>query len=204
MFAELLRQPGVREVLELRSAFGFMAFHGGSLEEMTDRIAVDAAERAGASVYAVVQPPDFRWHVPSTQVSPDASPALARFLDHVEVVVAVHGFGRDGLWTSLLLGGRNRDLAAHVAGQLRAALPEYEVVDEVAVIPAALRGMHVDNPVNLARGGGIQLELPPRVRGMGPHWRDWHSGNGDDHRLTPHTEALVAGLAAAAEGWTAQ
>ena len=39
MFAELLRQPGVEEVLELRSSFGFLAFHGGSLEAETDTIA---------------------------------------------------------------------------------------------------------------------------------------------------------------------
>ena len=199
MFADLLRQPGVREVLELRSRFGFMAFHGGSLEEMTDRVALAAAERAGASVYAVVQPPDLRWHVPSTQVTPDASDDLARFLEHVDVAVAVHGFGRDGLWTSLLLGGRHRELAGHVAAHLRHALPDYEVVDQVDAIPAGLRGQHPDNPVNRTQRGGVQLELPPRVRGMGPFWRDWHAAGGDG--LTPHTEALVAALAAAAEAW---
>ena len=38
-FAELLAMPGVEEQLELRSRFGFMAYHGGALEEMTDVIA---------------------------------------------------------------------------------------------------------------------------------------------------------------------
>ncbi|NCV09224.1 MAG: replication protein, partial [Actinobacteria bacterium] len=37
--ADLLRHDGVEEVSELRSTFGFMAFHGGALEERTDLIA---------------------------------------------------------------------------------------------------------------------------------------------------------------------
>ena len=48
MFDELLAQDGVEEVLTLRSTFGFMAYHGGGLEEMTEVIAQAAAEkRAG-------------------------------------------------------------------------------------------------------------------------------------------------------------
>jgi len=196
VFADLLAEPGVTEVLELRSRFGFMAFHGGSLEEVTDAVALAAAERAGASLYAVIQPPGLRWHIPSRMVQPSASPALAQFLDHVDVAVAVHGYGRDGMWTSLLLGGANRALATHVAAHLRPALPEYEIVDDLAAIPAALRGVHPENPVNGPRMGGVQLELPPRVRGKGPYWKDY-SGDG----LKPHTEALVEGLALAAMRW---
>jgi phage replication-related protein YjqB (UPF0714/DUF867 family) len=196
MFRDLLDHPGVREIVELRSRFGFLAFHGGSLEEMTERVAEDAAERSGASLYAVVQPPDLRWHIPSAVIGATSSDGLDAFLDHVDVAVAVHGFGRDGLWTTLLLGGGNRTLAGHVAGCLRSALPEYAVVDELDAIPAALRGLHPDNPANRPSGGGVQLELPPRVRGMGPHWRDF-----DGPGLTPHTEALVSGLATAALSW---
>ena len=36
--------------------------------------------------------------------------------------------------------------------------PEYVVVDELEAIPARLRGVHVANPVNLAKSGGVQLE----------------------------------------------
>jgi phage replication-related protein YjqB (UPF0714/DUF867 family) len=196
MFAELLQQPGVEEVLELRSSFGFLAFHGGSLEEETDTIAAAAAARAGASLYAVLQPAELRWHIPSADVDPAASPALARFLDHVEVAVALHGYGRAGWWTTLLAGGRNRDLAADVRRRVEAALPGYEVIDELSTIPPALRGMHPDNPVNRPRWGGVQLELPPRVRGLGPYW--------DDH---PHdtrpTAGLVAALASVGQAWVA-
>jgi phage replication-related protein YjqB (UPF0714/DUF867 family) len=197
-FAELLAMPGVVEELELRSTFGFMAYHGGSLEEMTDVIARAAAERCGASFYAVCQPADLNWHIPSHLVAPDDSPAMAAFIDHVDVVVTVHGFGRRGLFTSLLLGGRNRELAEHVGDALRAALPAYEILTDAERIPRDLRGMHPENPVNLPRRHGVQIELPPRVRGSSPMWADWE---GPGH--TPHTEALIDALAHAASTWGA-
>ena len=66
------------------------------------------------------------------------------------------------------------------------------------MIPADLRGLHPRNPVNLPRLGGVQVELPPRVRGLTPHWADW---SGPGH--CPPTEALVAALADAASSWRA-
>lgn len=194
-FAEVLALDGVVEQTDLRSAFGFMAFHGGGLEEMTDVIAREAAQRSGASYYGVVHPPNWDLHLPSTRVRPSESERLAAFIDHVDVVVTIHGFGRRSMMTSLLLGGRNRDLAEHVAVHLRGALPAYEIVTDVEKIPKELRGLHDRNPVNVTRGGGVQIELPPRVRGSSPLWWDWESG------LTPHTQALIDGLAAAAVAW---
>lgn len=192
-FAALLAEPGVEEVVELRGRFGFMAFHGGGLEAVTDEIAVAAAEASGASLYAVIQPQDMHEHLPSAQVNPAESPALARFLDHVDEVVTVHGYGRRGFWHRLLLGGGNRDLADHLAAHLRPRLPAYEIVTDLEMIPPALRGVNPANPVNLPRRGGVQLELPPRVRGTTPLWADWE-GPGPN----PHTHALINGLAAAA------
>ena len=191
MFAELLAHDGVEEICELRSSFGLMAFHGGNLEAQTDRIASEAAVRAGASLYAVVQPPDLRWHIPSTAVRPDESERLAAFIEHVDVAVAVHGYGAEGYWTTLLLGGRNRDLARHVGAALRAelAVHDHVVIDDIDEIPARLRGVHRDNPVNLPRGGGVQLELPPRVRGTSPYSKP------------EYTTALIDGLATAASTW---
>jgi phage replication-related protein YjqB (UPF0714/DUF867 family) len=194
VFADLLRQPGVTEVVELRSTFGFLAFHGGSLEQMTDQVAADAAARAGASLYAVIQPPDLRWHVPSRLVDPAASEGLAAFLAHVDVAVAVHGYGRAGRWTDILLGGANRELASDLGRHLQAALPDYRIVHGIDDVPPELRGLNPDNPVNRPRGGGVQLELPPRVRGMGPKWADW-TGPG----WAPPTEALIAALATFAD-----
>jgi phage replication-related protein YjqB (UPF0714/DUF867 family) len=186
----------VVEASELRSSFGLMAFHGGSLERMTDALAVAAAERSGASVYTIRQPEDLRWHIPSTMVDPAESPMLGEFLDHVDVAVAVHGYGRPDSWTRILLGGSNRALATHLAGHLEPALPHYTIVDALLEIPVELRGLHPQNPVNRVRRGGVQLELPPRVRGLGPFWAD-HEGDG----LVPHAEALVEALAAAARSW---
>lgn len=187
MFDQLLAAPGVEEVVELRSTFGFMAFHGGSLERMTDVIARAAAEAAGASLYAVVQPDDLRWHIPSHVVGAHGSDGLSAFLDHVEVAVSLHGYGREGLWRSVLLGGANRELAAHVAAWLQPAVPHLDVVADLDAIPKAFRGVHPDNPVNRPRGGGVQVELPPGARGLTPR----------RHPVQP----LVDGLAAAATAW---
>ena len=193
LFAQLLAHPGVEEVCELRSPFGFMAYHGGSLEVATDVIARRAAERSGASYYGVHQPADLQWHIPSTKVRPAESTALASFLAHVDVVITVHGFGRQNYFTSLLLGGRNRGLAEHVGRHLRTALPAYTIVTDLDRIPSELRGQHENNPVNLPAAAGVQLELPPRVRGSSPLWWDWE-GPG----LVPHTERLIDALANAA------
>jgi phage replication-related protein YjqB (UPF0714/DUF867 family) len=116
---------------------------------------------------------------------------LAAFIDHVDVAVAVHGYGAEGYWTTLLLGGRNRALAAHVGSALRTELTDhgYDVVDDLEAIPSRLRGVHRANPVNLPRNGGVQLELPPRVRGTSPMSKP------------EYTEALITGLAAAASTW---
>ncbi len=193
---DLLDHPGVEEVLEVRGRFGFMAFHGGSLEERTDLVARTAAERAGASYYGVHQPAGLRQHVPSHRFTGDQSQSLAEFLDHVDVVITVHGYGRRGFFTTMLLGGGNRDLAAHVAPHLRRALPAYLVEDDIEQIPKELRGLHPKNPVNAPRNGGVQLELPPRVRGTSPLWWDWEGPH-----PTPHTAALIEGLVNAATTW---
>jgi phage replication-related protein YjqB (UPF0714/DUF867 family) len=191
VLADLLAYPGVEEVCELRSPFGLMAFHGGNLEPGTDVIAARAADRARASLYVVRQPADLYWHVPSLAFDPAASPALAAFVDHVDVAVAIHGYGRRDMWTTLLVGGRNRRLAGHLAGALRRTLGEgFTMVDDLDAIPRELRGVHPRNPVNLPRHGGAQVELPPRVRG----------GTGAPTYRQEYEEAVVDALVAAAAG----
>lgn len=195
-FAKLLAMPGVEEVVELRSRVGFMAYHGGALEAMTDVIAAAAAAGSGASLYAVVQPAGMREHLPSTKVRPAESDSLAAFVEHVDIVITVHGFGRRGLFAALLLGGANRVFAEHVGAALRRWLPAYDVITDIEAMPPQLRGQHPHNPVNLPKHCGVQLELPPGVRGSGPLWRDW-----EGPALTPHTEALIGGLVEAASSW---
>jgi phage replication-related protein YjqB (UPF0714/DUF867 family) len=189
-FAELLAHPEVLEDGALGSPVGFLALHGG-LEPGTAEIARDAAGRSGASWYSVVQPERLKRHVPSHQIDTESSPRLEAFLAHVRVVVSIHGYwGRDELHRAVLVGGADRALAAMLAATLRGALPAYRVVDELALIPRRLRGLDPRNPVNLAAGGGVQLELPHPVRAIGPYG---HGTEGDVHRA--HTRALVDALA---------
>ena len=161
---ELLACRGVEEDLALRSRFGFMAFHGGSLETKTDAIAEEAARKSEASFYAIRQPPNLRWHIPSSLFRTEESPKLHAFFQRVEVVVTVHGFRRSAFPRHVMLGGRNRALAAHLAEALRPALPSAVVVDDLTEIPQPIRGVHRDNPVNVPRLSGVQVELSPMVR----------------------------------------
>jgi phage replication-related protein YjqB (UPF0714/DUF867 family) len=191
----LLSDPGVIEVSRLRSRFGFLAIHGGGLEQMTDVIAERAAEAAGASVYLVCHPDHYPHHLSSVRFRPEESPRLAEFLDHVEVAISLHGYGRFGRSTQLLAGGRNRALAEHLARHLD--VPGYQVITELDAMPLELRGLHPDNPVNRVRDGGAQLELSARVRGISPR-----SAPPGEDGLSPATSALVQGLVAAARSWS--
>ena len=183
----LLAEPGVEEVLTLAGPVGFLALHGGGQDRVTDEIAAAAVARTGASFYAVVQPPTLRWHIPSYRYSPDESDRLRRFVEYVRVVISVHGYGVDGWrmdWRppgfestrlgqfhareAFLVGGRNRGRAADLAARLRMALPDYEVWDDLGRIPPKASGQDLRNPVNLPADGGVQLECPARVRGLGP------------------------------------
>jgi len=199
-FGQLLELPGVEEELILRSTFGFCAFHGGNPERRTELVAREAAERAGASFYGVMQPKGTRRHIPSKFVSPEESSQLAAFIDHCEVVVAIHGYGKQGRWIDLLFGGQNRPLANHMASHVARAAPMYRCVSELDDIPASLRGVHPDNPANLPRGGGVQIELPPRIRGLTPMALYWPSHDYRTDRF-PHLEWLIEGLAEGALSW---
>jgi phage replication-related protein YjqB (UPF0714/DUF867 family) len=169
-FAGLLASEGVEEQVVLAGRFGFLAFHGG-LEGGTVEVARAAAEASGASLYVVVQPPTLRWHIPSHRVDPHHSAALAAFLGHVDVAVAVHGYGRPDRPNQLLLGGTNRALAGALAGEL-GRVDGFVAVDDLDAIPREMRGLHPANPVNRPAGGGVQLELPPRARGASPRPAD--------------------------------
>ncbi len=152
-----------------------MAFHGG-LEAGTAEMAEEAAAGGGASLYMVRQPSDLRWHVPSHSVDPAGSDHLHRWLTHVRVAVALHGYGRIRQPGRILLGGRNRALAAQLAESLTLRLPHLTVVTDLDDIPRELRGLHPANPVNRPSQGGVQVELPPRAR---------------DRRLDPAAPGLV-------------
>jgi phage replication-related protein YjqB (UPF0714/DUF867 family) len=186
--AELLALPGVEEDLVLRSVVGFMALHGGSQDRGTDEIASRAAERAGASYYAIVQPSGLRVHLTSRRHNPDHSERLRAFLQHVEVAISVHGFGRDGFGLSLdparglvlepygpalrgsqtkplrgiIVGGRNPEFLDVARRLFHDRFEGYRVADERIRL-----GFDANNPVNLPPSQGVQIELPPGLRGIG-------------------------------------
>lgn len=180
--------PGVREECVLRSSVGFMTLHGGSQDRGTDQIARRAAERADASYYAIVQPPGLRVHLTSRLHDPDHSARLRAFLEHVDIAISVHGFGRDGfaLWLDpdrglviepygpalrgtqtgplrgIIVGGLNAQLVDAARKLLHRCFVGYHVADERVRL-----GFHPENPVNLPLAHGVQVELPPGLRGIG-------------------------------------
>jgi phage replication-related protein YjqB (UPF0714/DUF867 family) len=186
--AELLAMPGVREELTLRSSVGFMALHGGSQDRGTDQIARRAADEAGASYYAIIQPSWLRIHLTSRLHNPEDSAHLRSFLDHVDVAISVHGFGRDGfaLWVDsergmviepygpairanqkgplrgIIVGGLNAQLVDAARAIFEKRFTGYQVADNRVRL-----GFHPDNPVNLPSAHGVQVELPPGLRGIG-------------------------------------
>jgi phage replication-related protein YjqB (UPF0714/DUF867 family) len=197
----LLEHPEVTEICELRGRIGLMAFHGGNLERTTDVVAREVAVRTGGSFYAVLQEAPLREHLPSTAFDPAHSPALAHFLAHVDVAIAIHGYGRMRMRRSLLLGGSNRELARHLATHLDRGLGgDYHAVCDLDAIPRGLRGLDPRNPVNRPRAGGVQLELPPGVRWNRREW-GWSDHGGVSR--APQVDRLIDALCAAVAAWQA-
>lgn len=165
MLDELIATRGVEEIHVARGPSGVMALHGG-IENRTAELAIRTAELADASLYAVVQPDDFAWHIPSHEYDPAASPELSSFLNHVGIAVSFHGFNRPGYEGTVLAGGSSRRLAAAIAEVVRrrCGIP---VVADLDRIPEGLRGINPANPVNLPEFGGAQLELSQEVRSDG-------------------------------------
>jgi hypothetical protein len=46
---------------------------------------------------------------------------------------------------------------------------------------------------------GVQIELPPRVRGQSPLWWDW-----DSDTVSPHTNSLISALSRAIASWSGE
>lgn len=185
-----------------------MALHGGSQDRGTDQLASRAAEQSGSSYYAIVQPTGLRVHLTSRLHNPDHSETLRAFLQHVDVAISVHGFGRDGfaVWVDperglviepygpalrerqagplrgIIVGGRNGDMLDAARRLLHDRFAGYHLADERVRL-----GFHPDNPANLPSARGIQIELPPGLRGIGDL--------GD--QLVPSPDGLVAEVVAA-------
>ena len=112
-------------------------------------------------------------------------------------VVTIHGFRRKALPRHVLLGGCHRTLAAHIAEHVRPELPDYVVEDDLRKIPQLIRGVHPDNPVNLPALGGVQIELPYKIRDGDPFWETC-SGEFQLDAPGSDPERLIVGLVNAA------
>lgn len=190
MATRILETSDAYEELEIRSKVGLMAYHGGTLEKATDAIARETAELCGASYYGLIQTNDDPLHFPSTKLFEYASENLNVFFQHVRVVITIHGYGREHLFHSVLLGGRNRALASHLASFLKMALPDYSFENDLEKIPKELRGLHPKNPVNIPALTGVQVELPPTLRWNREEW-GW-SDNGGIGRAKHVDDIIVA------------
>jgi phage replication-related protein YjqB (UPF0714/DUF867 family) len=191
--AQLLALPGMSEDCVLRSSVGFMALHGGSQDRGTEQIAKRAAEHAGASYYGILHPSELRVHLTSRLHDPAHSEQLRAFLEHVDVAISVHGFGRDGfaMWIDdrgliiepygpavrgsqteplrgIILGGLNARLLHAARDLFEQRFAGYHVADQRVRL-----GFHPDNPVNLPLAHGVQVELPPGLRGIGDFGEIW-------------------------------
>ena len=190
MATRILETSDAYEELEIRSKVGLMAYHGGTLEKATDAIARETAELCGASYYGLIQTNDDPLHFPSTKLFEYASENLNIFFQHVRVVITIHGYGREHLFHSVLLCGRNRALASHLASFLKMALPDYSFENDLEKIPKELRGLHPKNPVNIPALTGVQVELPPTLRWNREEW-GW-SDNGGIGRAKHVDDIIVA------------
>jgi len=196
-FRDNLARDGVCEVLHVRGPIGIMAFHGGALERVTDIIAAETARFTESSYYAVLHP-DASLHVPSTFFDPAHSDKLSAFVDHVDVAIAIHGYGRHDNMFRVLLGGTNRAFAAHIGTHLDQALPKYEIVTDLAAIPRELAGQHPDNPVNRVRDKGVQIEVPAALRWHYDH-KQWSDSPGVGR--APQVDVFIEALSRAVDRW---
>ena len=94
-FTELLSSPEITEEIEIRSSFGVCALHGGGLERATEAVALDVAENTDSSYYAVIQPEGSRIHLSSKYFDPNQSFKLGQFLEKIDTLVSIHGYGKE-------------------------------------------------------------------------------------------------------------
>ncbi|MFF4508180.1 poly-gamma-glutamate hydrolase family protein [Streptomyces sp. NPDC001401] len=149
---------------------GVLALHGSN-EGGTAELARSVGELCDATSLVFTQPgvPE-PVHIPSPRMAVEHCGLLRDFLAQVTVVVSLHGHMRPTAPRSIFLGGGNRPAARLLADELDALRPEFEAVTDLDEIPVSLRGLHARNPVNLTRGGGVQVELPLAARTRRPGW----------------------------------
>ena len=82
----------------------------------------------------------------------------------------------------IIVGGRNAHLLEVARRLMHDRFEGYRVADERVRL-----GFHPDNPVNLPTARGVQIELPPGLRGIGDF----------GEQLTPSEDGVVSEVVAA-------
>ncbi|MFF7352152.1 poly-gamma-glutamate hydrolase family protein [Streptomyces filipinensis] len=176
--------PMVATLVPGDAGIGLLALHGSN-EGGTAQLAGTVARRCGATSLVFTQPGVRRpVHITSTRWAAAPCALLREFLERVSLTVSLHGHMRPAAPHAVFLGGGNRDAAHVLAEAFTEHVPHFPAVTDLTEIPAALRGVHPRNPVNLTRLGGVQVELPLLAR----------TGGGTGTPPPQVVEALVAGV----------
>ena len=200
-FGRALARPGVEEHVELRGRFGFMAFHGGE-----PRAAHRSHRRRRCRGVRFL---DLHGHPSAPR--PPALPFDGRAPRAVGG--ARHLLGprrrrrhRPRLRATTACSPRCSSAGATVPWPRRWGVCCRRCCRSTRWSPncrrsrGELRGLHPSNPVNVPPGGGVQLELPPRVRGLGPvgrlGWRRLRAPDGGARRRAGPRRQHVGGLTA--------
>jgi phage replication-related protein YjqB (UPF0714/DUF867 family) len=185
-------------VLDRKCAVTIFSPHGGFVDEGTSGL----ARAIAGSNYNLF---DFQglhaanpWtlHVTSTRFR---DPQLMKLLETSIVAVSVHGMddhqpGQTTIW----LGGLNKPLKQIMQAKMEA---EGFSVDPS---PPRFRGEHRDNVVNLARGQGVQLELPLTLRKQMYQGGVTFRRHGRCPRTTDQFTRFVRAIRSALAAWQSQ
>ena len=155
----------VQEYLRLEGPLGLIALHGGGIEPGTEEIARFVAYHSGASLYVYAgrrSGGNLSLHRPSHDGKAEKRTLFVEFLNHVKAAISIHGHGRGQ--DRVYVGGLHQSMVQRFVGLVRPALFEYEWIANPKIIPLGLRGQSPNNVVNLPPHGGMQLELPLKLR----------------------------------------
>lgn len=157
------------------TGLGVLALHAG-IEAGTGELAHEIGRTHGCTSLVVRQAgTTLDHHRPSHHYTADRVPEMGSYLAQVRFSLSLHGHNRRT--RAIYLGGRNRTEAYQLAGVLRPALPDWDLVDQLSEIPDGLRGVNPANPVNMSEAGGVQVEIPISLLG----WLQNRDGTWDFH-----------------------
>jgi len=146
-----------------------LAYHAKT-EEGTGDVAEDISKNSNASLYVFEGK-----RVPSTKITPTNSEDLNRMVQEKRTAVSMHAYHKQGNYEkqgkkydykdTVFVSGQNSELAKKIATELEDSLGhEYHIETNPDYIPAHLKGMSKHNIANKFKEGGVQVEMPRKLR----------------------------------------